>query len=124
MRRGGVAAKVYKPLNAGKYYDEHNRRIFPAKGFDWTAHYQEMVGRIEKLESAPDSRLMIARGFSDFVKARRAQKAAVILGNEGSFLLGATLKLSILSISADYGRLLFTGPQAGKPGMCCERTVL
>ncbi len=92
MRQGGVTAKVYKPINDGKYYDKQNRRVFPAEGFDWTTHYQEMVGRIEQLESAPDSRLMIARRFSDFEKARRAQKAAVVLGNEGSLPLGRDLE--------------------------------
>jgi membrane dipeptidase len=92
MHLGGVAAKVYKPLNDGKYYDEHNRRVFPAEDFDWTTHYQKAVVRIEELERAPDSRLMIARHFSDFAKARGAQKRAVILGNEGSLPLGRDLE--------------------------------
>src|SRR6476659_7586239 len=92
MFRGGVAVKVYKPFNDGKYYDERNRRVFPGDGFDWKALYQEMIGRIEKLESGPGSRVVIARRFSDLAKARSAHKAAVILGNEGCLPLGRELE--------------------------------
>jgi membrane dipeptidase len=92
MRRGGVTAKVYKPINDGKYYDEHNRRVFPAGEFDWTGHYRKKIEQMIQLEGASNARVMIVRRFSDFERARRAHKSAIILGNEGSLPLGRYLE--------------------------------
>ena len=92
MRRGGVTAKVYKPINDGKYYDDRNRRVFPSGEFDWTGHYRKKIAEIAALENAANSRVLIVRRFSDFERARIARKSAVILGNEGSLPLGRDLE--------------------------------
>ena len=91
MLRGGVDVKVYKPINDGKYYDDHNRRIFPAGDFNWTKHYQQIITGLEHLERKSGSRALIVRRFADIEKARRENKAAVILGNEGCLPLGTEL---------------------------------
>src|SRR5262249_46108332 len=47
MLKGGVTAKVYKPLADGIYWDDRNRRMFPRDPFDWGAKYLELIGRVE-----------------------------------------------------------------------------
>ena len=93
MLKGGVTAKIYKPLADGKYIDESNRRIFPADPFDWTGKYLEMVAKVEAREKAGDPPVLIVRKVEDIHRAKREGKAGIILGNEGSLPLGENLEM-------------------------------
>src|SRR4051812_18846360 len=81
MIQGGVTAKVYKPMTDGMYFDAQNRRVFPGDNFDWAAKYLEQIGRVEELGGT------IIRTVADFDAVKRAGKAGVILGNEGTLPL-------------------------------------
>lgn len=92
MLRGGITAKIYKPLADGLYWDEKNRRTFPPDPFDWTAKYLEMVEKVEALERSGNPGLLIVRRLEDIHRAKREGKAGVILGNEGTLPLGGGLE--------------------------------
>jgi membrane dipeptidase len=98
MKAGGVSAKVYMPINDGKYYDASNRRIFPDEPFDWTSKYQEALDRVDRLESS--GVLRIARRVQELESAKRDRVPAVILGNEGCLPLGGSLE----TFAQLYGR--------------------
>ena len=121
MLKGGVTANIYKPLADGIYFDERNRRIFPASpeqrlrgrhdpppteergrrispadlfdSFDWTGKYLEMVAKVEAREKAGDPPVLIVRKVEDIHRAKREGKAGIILGNEGSLPLGENLEM-------------------------------
>lgn len=92
MRRGGVSAKIYKPLADGIYWDDQNRRTFPADPFDWRAKYLEVVERVERLERRAEFGVRIVRRLADIQRAKSESKAAVILGNEGTLPLAENIK--------------------------------
>jgi membrane dipeptidase len=88
-KTGGVTAKIYMPINDGKYYDAQNRRIFPADPFDWTAKYLEAFERIYELEKR--GTLRVVKRVADIEAAKRASTPGVILGNEGSLPLAGSM---------------------------------
>ncbi len=88
MRKGGVTAKVYKPLADGIYWDEKNRRTLPKGNFDWTKKYLEMA---DVVEGHPNT--MLIRGVADIERAKREGKAGIILGNEGTLPLNGSIKM-------------------------------
>ena len=92
MLRGGVTAKIYKPLADGLYWDEKNRRTFPPDPFDWTAKFLEMVEKVERLERSDHPGLVIVRRVDDIYRAQRQGKAGIILGNEGTLPLAGSIE--------------------------------
>lgn len=92
MSRGGVTVKIYKPLADGIYWDDKNRRVFPADPFDWTAKYLEALERVEAIEKSGQPPLLIIRKLEDINRVKREGKIGVILGNEGSLPLGESLE--------------------------------
>jgi membrane dipeptidase len=91
MIQGGVTAKIYKPRTDGMYFDAQNRRVFPGDNFDWTAKYLEQIGRVGELGGT------IIRTLADLDAVKRAGKAGVILGNEGTMpLAGSAKNLQVL----------------------------
>jgi membrane dipeptidase len=92
MTNGGVTAKIYKPLADGLYWDESNRRAFPADPFEWTAKYLEFVIKVEKLEKGGRPPVLIVRRLEDIARAKKEGKVGVILGNEGTLPLAGSAK--------------------------------
>ena len=92
MSNGGVTLKIYKPLADGIYWDDMNRRVFPADPFDWTAKYLEAVEKVEAIEKSGQPPLLIIRKLEDVSRLKRERKIGVILGNEGSLPLGESLE--------------------------------
>ena len=90
LREGAVTAKIYMPINDGKYYDERNRRVFPGEPFDWTAKYLEALDHIDQLEKT--GILRVVRRVADIEAVKRASIPGVILGNEGSLPLGGSME--------------------------------
>jgi membrane dipeptidase len=86
MRRGGVTAKIYKPMADGMYFDDRNRRVFPGAGFDWTGKYLERMSTVEASGGT------IIRTLSDLDAVKLEGKAGVILGNEGTLPLGGSVR--------------------------------
>lgn len=93
MLRGGVTAKVYKPLADGLYWDERNRRVFPRDPFDWTAKYLALVENVEKLAAVSRPTVLVVRKLDDIERAKREHKAGIILGNEGTLPLAAKVEM-------------------------------
>ena len=87
MRKGGVTAKIYKPMADGVYWDEKNRRSFPKDPFDWTAKYLEMAATIEGHSGAHP-----IRRVADIEEAKRKGGGGIILGNEGTLPLNGSIK--------------------------------
>ena len=90
MWKGGVTAKTYKPLADGLYWDERNRRVFPADPFDWTGKYLACIAQVEELEKSGRPPALIIRRIEDISRAKKEGKAGVIIGNEGSLPVGSS----------------------------------
>ena len=88
MRKGGVTAKIYKPLADGIYWDDRNRRTLPKGDFDWTRKYLEMA---KIVEGHPGT--ILIRGVADIERAKKEGKAGIILGNEGTLPLNGSIKM-------------------------------
>jgi membrane dipeptidase len=90
--QGRVTVKIYKPLADGIYWDDMNRRVFPADPFDWTGKYLEAVEKVEAIEKSGQPALRIIRRLEDVNQVKQEGKIGVILGNEGSLPLGERLE--------------------------------